>query len=123
MKVLLDQTFPALIATRSRDGHQLERYDNHCDDLGLIEAAADGYFDVVVMLGTSVLADEILLDRCAELKIALAATAEEDPAIGVIHVTANLRALAQRVSPGVILVVKAREVAIYLSQPNLSQPI
>ena len=116
MKMLFDQTFPALIATRSRDGHQLERYDNHCDDVGLIKAAADGHFDVVVMLGTSVLADEILLGRCTELKIALAATAEENPAIGGTHVTANLRALAQKASPGAVLVIKAREVTPYLSQ-------
>ena len=116
MKVLLDQTFPASIATRSRDGHQLERYDNHCDDLGLIKAAAKGHFDVVVMLGTSVFADENLLAKCRELNIALAATAEEDPVIGEIHVVANLRALAERASPGSILLVKSREVTQYLSQ-------
>ena len=116
MKVLLDQTFPASIATLSSDGHQLERYDNHCDDVDLIKAGADGRFDVVVMLGTSVLADEILLNRCTELKIALGVTVEEDPVIGRYHVNANLPALARKASPGAVLVIKSRGVTPYPSQ-------
>ena len=116
MKALLDQSFPTSIATMSHHGHLLTRCDDACSDQDLIRMAANDGFDVVVMLGDAVLADESLLNRCTELKIALAATVAEDPVIGGNHVTANLPRLARIASPGAVLVIKAREVTPYPSQ-------
>ncbi|GEM_PF-2825705 len=110
MKILLDQSFPSSIATLSYHGHILGRCDAPRLDGVFVEKAAEEGFEIAVMLGCSVLADNALLDRCRELPLALAVTTEEHPVIAGNNVTANLLRLVDLASPGAVLVIKKRSV-------------
>lgn len=113
MRVLVDSTFPASAKGSQPGGHHIDRYIGpQVGDAELVAFAESHGYDVVILLGTDVLAETRLRGSVFDRHVLVAATASDEPDTAEIAVKSNLAQLSNHLAASGAVIIRKNSVVV-----------